>query len=412
MEEQALLRADGSIRGHSTSGHRKLLKLGVAVGGLLIALSGPSLGLVYLLIGLAGQLQKDSDITPVVVVSIALAVLSLLLGGALAWQGFAALHGRPSSPFHPPSGCILIPLFLLASLMGQTVLSLNLLPPLTLPPFHLLSTALPVLIVLSLVGRRLAGAGVRWREVILQMGSGAFLSPVISLVIEGMAGAMIAVTAFTAIAVLPGGPEWLQNFVTNLQDPAWTADPDNIRQLILAPPVLITLLMIFIVVAPLVEEAVKPLGVVLMGYRRPTRPQAFLWGVAAGAGFAIAEGLFNSTVSLEAWGLVVALRVGASAMHCLTSGLTALGLWSLGQTRRPWLLLGLYGLGVGMHALWNTAAVGMAGFSLLALSGSEAHLALGGMGIILVISFLVVMTAGLWSAIWWVSGTLKSPITT
>ena len=58
--------------------------------------------------------------------------------------------------------------------------------------------------------------------------------------------------------------------------------------------------------APAAEEAVKTLGVLLMGYRRPDGARAFLWGVSVGAGFALVEGLLNGALALggqEAWAL-------------------------------------------------------------------------------------------------------------
>ena len=119
-----------------------------------------------------------------------------------------------------------------------------------------------------------------------------------------------------------------------------------------------------------------------MSYRRPGTAQAFLWGVAGGAGFAIAEGLFNAAINLESWSVVVLLRVGSTLMHCLGSGLMGLGWHYLLRTRRPWHILGTYAASVGLHVLWNLGAIGMAAVSLEAMNSGadEISLALSGLG--------------------------------
>jgi RsiW-degrading membrane proteinase PrsW (M82 family) len=113
-------------------------------------------------------------------------------------------------------------------------------------------------------------------------------------------------------------------------------------------------------IVPLVEEAVKSLVPALAGAgQKPAVARLFLWGVASGAGFAVVEGMLNAGLGTQEWASVALLRIGSSAMHCLTAGLTGWG-WGKAWAQRRWLhLLLAYALAVATHGLWNSISVGM-----------------------------------------------------
>jgi RsiW-degrading membrane proteinase PrsW (M82 family) len=130
------------------------------------------------------------------------------------------------------------------------------------------------------------------------------------------------------------------------------------------------------VVAPLVEETVKPL-VTLPLLRHLERPRdALLLGAAAGAGFAVLENVLYATAGLRIWAGILAVRALGAAVHPLGSGLVTLGWHGLlrrqpdacpehsRRGRRRW--LGGYGLAIGIHALWNGGIT-----LLLALAGAQ-----------------------------------------
>jgi RsiW-degrading membrane proteinase PrsW (M82 family) len=146
-------------------------------------------------------------------------------------------------------------------------------------------------------------------------------------------------------------------------------------------------------IVPVIEEGVKAIGVGLMAYRRPSLAQAYLWGVAGGAGFALAEGLFNSAGGLDVWAVVALLRVGATLLHSVTGGLMGIAWYSVLAGRR-WLRgLGLYAASVVVHALWNTLAAGMTLVSLATMSGemTDANQGLVGMGIFGLLALLLLL---------------------
>jgi hypothetical protein len=167
-----------------------------------------------------------------------------------------------------------------------------------------------------------------------------------------------------AVALQPGGPDLLQTLTDHLQDISWLQDPGSLSALATSPIVVVAALVVVAGIIPIIEEAVKTVGVGLLAYRRPRLSQAFLWGLACGAGFAMAEGLLNTAGGLDAWAFVVTLRVGAALLHTFTGGLMGVA-WYYALVERRWpRWLGLYTASVGLHGLWNALAAGVAFISL------------------------------------------------
>jgi len=331
---------------------------------------GPLVGMAIVVFALASPQQ--APLLESALMGVSFATLGLGLGGPLAWQGIRALQGYPSAPFRPPRAWLLGLFFILAIILGQGFLSLKLAPWLTLPPFHVMAIAIPPACILAYVGRRLALAGVRWRDVILQGASGAFLSTTAAFILEGALGLSLALAVVVIVALTPSGRAEIEALIAHLRDPLWMANTENVYDLLLRPGVALPVALMVVAVVPLIEELLKPLGVVLLSYRRPTRAQVWLGGLACGAGFALAEGLLNTATSADAWGLVVLVRTGASLMHCLGSGLMALGWQRLLVERRPWKLVGAFAVSVTVHALWNLTAVSIVGVGLTATNPDGA----------------------------------------
>ncbi|MBL7182975.1 MAG: PrsW family intramembrane metalloprotease [Anaerolineae bacterium] len=365
----------------------RIAKIIVVLAGFSIAFLGLLAGALYSIPSLIRGGEIDLARATM---GASFAALGLGLGLPLAWQGFSSLRGRPSPLFRPRPARVLVLIFIVAVILGQVALTLDLAPALTFPPFYILSAVLPPLFFVAFVGRRLAGSDTRWREVVLQLASGAFLATFGAFGLEAAFGLLLIVVVVILAALMPGGDAWLQELSVCLQDPRWLQNHENLYSPLLSLPVLIALGIIVLAIAPMVEEIFKPLGVVLMGYRRPSKARSFFWGLAGGAGFALSESLFNGAASLEGWAGVAILRVGATAMHCLGSGLMGLGWYYLFATRRPWRLLGTYAASVSLHSLWNVAASGMLVVSLSATSSAtnEVRLAFGGLVILALMAFL------------------------
>lgn len=336
--------------------------------GIFIAMMGSLAGITFLL---QVVLSPDTLLLDNAVASASAVALGVGLGGALAWQAIAALRRQPSRPFRLPSVLLLILIYIPVVAIGQLLISFDFFPALTFPAFHIAAASLPALVILAFASHTFQPMNLRWREIIVQLSSGAFLSSTIAFIAEIIAAGIIFFTAFLITALTPGGSDLLKELTTNLQNPSWLQNPNNVQEILFLPPVFITLILVFVVVAPLVEEFAKVIGITLMSYRRPLQMEIFIWGLASGAGFALVENFFNTVLALDVWAVVILLRFGGTIMHCLGTGLIALGWHSVREKRGVWQLIGLYALSVTIHATWNGAVIGMAGMSVFVMDSTN-----------------------------------------
>jgi len=334
----------------------------VVIGASLIALLACGAGAALLLFPpLIGEpLTVDETVS-----ASSLFALGLGLGAPLSLTALGAYRGHSSRRFRIRWIWLGLPLLVITILAGHLILQRDLAPSLLLPLFHLLGIAIPPLLIVGAIAGHLAkaGLGIRWRELLGHLGAGAFVATFGSLVLEaiGFAG-----TVFL-IALSPGGLEWLRQAWQDIQNsPIGLNDPDTVAELLGSPWGILAALLTVGVIAPLVEETLKPWAAVALSGRRSHAGRVFLWGVAAGAGFSLTEALLNAPTAADEWGVNVAARIGATAMHCLASGLVAWG-WARqrgGLGRRHWVVLPLAYLGaMGLHSLWNSSIVGLGALS-------------------------------------------------
>ena len=344
----------------------RFVRVLVLLAGSLLLAGGTGCAVLYIL---TPFIYGGADLLPTNLTVAALAAIGLSFGFGLISIGRNSLRGIPSATFHPPSPWRFVSLFVLCLIAGQ--LMLFLLPTARLtswafPPLHILAAASPALAVLAFVGRRTRAAS--RRTVGLELSYGALLAPMGALVAELIVILVVVIGVAVVVVLTPGGIETLVDLSNSLQDPLWIEDPVNLAQLVLSPAALTIIVVVFVILAPLIEEFLKGLGVLLLGYRLRGQAEALLWGVACGAGFAIGESFFNGSIALEGWGAVMVMRWGASLMHCIASGVMGLGWHAALVERRPWRLLAAFGASTGIHALWNGAAVAVALPSLLIMS--------------------------------------------
>jgi RsiW-degrading membrane proteinase PrsW (M82 family) len=127
---------------------------------------------------------------------------------------------------------------------------------------------------------------------------------------------------------------------------------------VLNNPVLLLLTFLgAVVAAPIIEEAVKALG---LRWLRPwiNHPTSgWLLGVAAGLGFGMLEGAFNLD-STNNWLAGGWLRLAALLLHGLTTSLTGLGYARYLQSNQRRELWRGYTRAVIMHGSWNACVIG------------------------------------------------------
>ncbi len=369
------------------------LIFGIAGGALVLLGVGGGLLALALLLAFRGALTA-AEALPVA----GLMAFGLGLGVPVALQGWAGWQGWPSRPFSPPRTCWMCLALVLLIGLGTIVTALSLAPALLLPPIHVLAMICPPLVVLWLVGRALNGMGGSWRDVVAGMAGGGILGTIASLICEGLIGFALIVVVLAVVQLLPGGAERIGVLMRDFEDLAGRQDLAKLLKLLLSPAVAISILGMFSVPVPLVEEFFKTMAAgVAFRWMRPRPERAFLWGVAGGAGFALVENLFNGALgSAQGWALGAMSRVAATTMHCFTGGLVGWGWGQLWTARRPLRLLGSYVVAVTVHGLWNAAAVGIAllGACAWVYEGDDGWIALAGLGILALAGLLGLLVGG------------------
>jgi len=359
---------------------------GITLFGMLVAVG----------LGVALTFTPTEVTSADTIVVLGLLIISLLFGGGLTLQAWQSLQKSPSAKFYLPPVWLLLLIYVIVLLVGQTVLIIDRWPNLLFPPFHIVGAIFPILFILGIVSQVLKNHNVTWRDITLNITGGLFIAPFIAILVELIAGILIFVIAIIGMMAIPGGEADLEAWISLTQDPFALENPNNFSTLITFPPLMIAIAAVFVIIGPTIEELTKPVVIYGLSYRRPTKAQAWLWGLAGGAGFALLENIFNTLAGLDAWVVIMLVRIGASLMHCLGSGLIALGWQHMLETKRPWYLLGAIVTSIGIHALWNGTLVTMIGAGLLM---PAEFMPLIGVGVVVAGLFMFALTIGMFGAL-------------
>ena len=123
------------------------------------------------------------------------------------------------------------------------------------------------------------------------------------------------------------------------------------------PLVILVILVFAAVLAPLIEEAIKPAVIWFLGKHLHSPAEGFVLGALCGAGFAMMEGLLAASSATQMWGFGLAGRAVSSLMHIAASGLMGWGIASVQLDKRYGRLALAYLLSVSIHGLWNGSAI-------------------------------------------------------
>lgn len=326
--------------------------------GALLLVCGAGAGIFYLVTPLvikdaAGALQANTLVGSV-------AAIGIFFGALLAWQGVECARGRaprPAARAFPPA-MLLCGGFLVILVLGIGALALQPLAPFAFPPLHFLAASLPPLALVALAARRLnVQSGLR--ALIAALSWGALGSTLLALSLEALIGVIMIVGVSAALALSPEGAAQIEQLSRELYA-LRAVDERALAQFVLAHPLILVLaLTYFAGIVPLIEEAVKPLSVAFADARRTRRDDVTLWGLAAGAGFALSENALNTSVALEWWSLVMLARIGATVMHA-ANGITMARGWYAARVERRWSRLVIaYGISVLIHSAWNALTLGL-----------------------------------------------------
>ncbi len=313
-------------------------------------------GLVCL--GLAGLIEivPSSNLPEAARFEGSIAILAFALMGIIGGS-FCIYHTIRALFFQKASHSIRLPRFWTFLLSYLVILAIGILlhsqqldittPPLTTVLIYL-AAIFPVLTILSLGLYRLRPSKTdplptTWRRFTLALVSGATLSVSLAIILESILTILLAGSQSNTIT-------------TCLSDStSCTANPSIIAILLLTVSV----------IAPLVEEFVKPLAVIILIGRVRSKAEAFALGLACGLGFNLIETTGYISSGYTNWLSVALERSGAGLLHGFGAAMMALGWYYLthekeGSGRRRILLaLACGGYAILQHATWN-GSIGLA----------------------------------------------------
>ncbi len=223
-------------------------------------------------------------------------------------------------------------------------------------PFFLLGIAIPIVLLIWIASGGLPTGS--WRRLWATLGISMTASTIIALILElltmGLALAVVGVFA----AVNPSLRNTLTNLAHQLNNARSMQDLLPIITPYLKNPIIfLGVLLLVSGFGPLIEEAIKPLAVWLVGKHLRSPAEGFILGALCGAGFALLEGLLVTSGATEMVGFSVAARATSSLMHITASGLMGFGIASALLQKRYGRLFGIYLLSTAIHSLWNASVL-------------------------------------------------------
>lgn len=349
---------------NSAQGRRRLHRVGQVLafgyGGYLFV---QGLGLlVYLpfISRVAARAQAQASTPPNVAVLGAFlaggALLALFPGAVFVYQGISAYMHIPSGRLCLPPADRLALVFLLAILLGGLLLAAGVATGVAIPPLHALAAISAPLALLALATRRArrpsvpAGAAVTWRQGLLMMAWGMAIAASIAVILEGLSF-LYTLLGFLLARHDLNNTNDAQQFAKSL-----SSSNSDIGKTVQFLFLIITVALL----GPLIEEFSKGLGVRFLRSDRPSRYQAFIFGLASGAGFATVEAVEYGAGALSQnpnrWWDTMLLRGGSGSLHALASGIVGLAWYQVfqGQRKRG---VGLFLIAVGLHGTWNALNV-------------------------------------------------------
>jgi RsiW-degrading membrane proteinase PrsW (M82 family) len=318
------------------------------------------LGFCCLVISMMGY--DDSGVRTFGLATVALMAVGLVCGGTMFLQSERALKGKPSKRLRLPPLWGVIGGFVLVLATGLGLAQIKGVGPLLAPWFIVAAAALPPLAAVVWAVENRPG-WLTWRRMGVAFSAGATVSVLLAILLE-------ILVPFTIVWLLLDLGEPVLDAFEGLVE---LLAGGEVARALTSSGFLLALFQLALV-APLIEEFVKPLVVLPLLRGLESRREAFLLGAAAGAGFAALENVLYALFGGRYWGGILTVRALGAAVHPLGAGLIALA-WHTILNRRPgasrgW--IGGFGLAVGQHALWNGGLVFWMALSGAAFFGPES----------------------------------------
>ena len=315
----------------------------------LVMLAGLFCGFILLILAVGSPALSHlgpTELFSSTVIFTMLTIIGLVGGSSSLYHSIRALLRKQSKPFKLPWSWLFLVFYVILLAIGFTIGSTpQVLANQPLKIFLIvLSGIFPALTFLALAMRRihypqLAPWPTTWRRFTLAIVSGGTVTIVLTVIFE-LVLTQLAGTAFGVHT----------SIIDNLNMPV----PHNPQELLFS-------LVLVSVIAPIVEECVKPLAVVVIIGRLHSAAEAFILGFACGIGFDLIE--TSGYISLgdsRPWIDTALERSTAGLLHGFGAGMVALGCYYLTRrnsinNRRILIGLGCIAYAIIQHAIWNGA---------------------------------------------------------
>jgi hypothetical protein len=256
--------------------------------------------------------------------------------------------------------------WLIIIIIGSVVNSIGNIGGLIVIPFFLLGIVIPIVALIWIAVSGLPT--VSWRRLWAAFAIGMTGSTLVAVLLEY---SLVALAALAAGVVAASNPEWLTIF-NQIRNQVTKSGDVQALLISLAPylanPLVLLLALAFAsVIAPIIEESLKPAAVWLLGKRLQSPAEGFALGAVCGAGFAMLEGSLAASGMSQLLGIGLAARAASSLMHITASALMGWGIASARLEKRYWRLAGTFLISLGIHGVWNGSVV-LAVFGSLRIS--------------------------------------------
>jgi RsiW-degrading membrane proteinase PrsW (M82 family) len=350
---------------HKRDGYLLAMAITSLVGSSLVLLIGLFFTGILLLATTLPNRTMNSNQQFSVYVAVALFIVVAIIGGSLGlYHSIRSLVKKPSAYFSLPQFWIFLVFYVVVIAIGLMLRSngQEVAFPVLSAALIILAGLFPALAVASIGVRRLRTRAVKpqkdtwetsWRRFTLAMLSGATLSITLALILE---------LVLLVVIVLLTHTQGMQSMAMCINTPdvqsCQNAGANGVLFLSLA------------VIAPLVEETVKPLAVILLIGRVRSAAEAFVLGLACGIGFDIVETSLYMAMGNRDWLNVALDRTGSGLLHGFGAAMVGLGWYYLTHTKDFGVRNGLlwafacWLYAVFQHAVWNGSV------SLVLLPGS------------------------------------------
>lgn len=337
-----------------------------AIGGILTILVVAGGAVLFFISGLTSTFSPETASDEAVMllsysvtgVLVSVLVLPVVILAVRRLSGRADVRGEGILRFfslkNPQRLIWLYPILVLAGYFLQSISGFDLL---LMPMINVLVLSIPVawLAWLGMKNLRPSSLQRNWTT----FGLGMTISPMLIIFLEIVALVIgLIVFALLVATLFPDVVGQIEDIARLLESAAATMEvPDQeIVDLVQSPAVIGGLLLFASGVVPLIEEAIKPLGVWLLAGRDLTPQDGWVLGLLSGAGFALVENLGNLAVG-AGWTFLMLARAGAAGLHMFNSAIIGYT-FVLSRRQKRWRPFILAFLGtLVLHALWNTVAV-------------------------------------------------------